>query len=509
MRKFIKMCAMALIPILILLGGIINAKSGPDISKRVELNFWMLGDPPKDLQLINDELNKLTLRDLNCTVKINMTTWTDWAQKYNLLLSSGQPIDLLFTADWVNYNQYAKKGAYTALYTLVPKYAPNLYKFVPKDMWEAVKVDGNIYTMPATWKEYVEEGIMYRNDLRKKYNLPVPDSLENLEKYLDGIKANEPTMDPSTEQVAEFLNGSQFCAISMLQFKPTHKWVTMNGMAYGLVADYASPRKVHSYWGSPEMADDMKLMKRFADKGFWSRNVLSNKTDPLVLFNSGKVAALFATNPVKFSEQLQRIKASHPDWEVAYYPYARTTKLIRPVHPIHNGFAIPRSAKNPERALMFYEKLVLDKTYNRLTEYGIEGKHYTIENGKYYKMLGDSNSNGFQRETMCGWAWRNPNYQLFDKSFDTVLALFKEFDSISKPDIFSSFVEDYTPYQAERAAVFQVTTQYLTPLHAGLVANPEAGLKTFMEKAKEAGLDKIQKEYIKQWLKYCDEKGIK
>ena len=43
-----------------------------------------------------------------------------------LLLSSGQPVDLLFTADWTNYQQYAKKGAFLALDEIVPKYAPQL-----------------------------------------------------------------------------------------------------------------------------------------------------------------------------------------------------------------------------------------------------------------------------------------------------------------------------------------------------------------------------------------------
>lgn len=43
----------------------------------------------------------------------------------------------------------------------------------------------------------------------------------------------------------------------------------------------------------------------------------------------------------------------------------------------------------------------------------------------------------------------------------------------------------------------------------GLVEDAEAGLKLFMEKAKAAGLEKIQSEYKKQWLQYLDEAAIK
>jgi len=81
-------------------------------------------------------------------------------------------------------------------------------------------------------------------------------------------------------------------------------------------------------------------------------------------------------------------------------------------------------------------------------------------------------------------------------------------DQIAKPDIFTGFAEDWTPYQAERAALEQVRQQYLHPLEVGLVDDVEAGLRTFMEKAKEAGLDTIQKAYTEQWLNYLKEAGI-
>ena len=152
--------------------------------------------------------------------------------------------------------------------------------------------------------------------------------------------------------------------------------------------------------------------------------------------------------------------------------------------------------------------MVTDKTYNQLTEYGIEGKNYKVENG-YYTMIGDSNSNGFPREAMQGWAWRNPEFMLFDKGYDGVKKIFADLDKIASPDKFTGFAEDYTSYQAERAALEQVEKQYLYPLEAGLVADVEVGLKTFMEKAKAAGLEKVQAEYKKQWLEYVKSAGIK
>ncbi|UUZ85064.1 extracellular solute-binding protein [Paenibacillus sp. P26] len=167
-----------------------------DTSKKVELQFYMLGDAPKDLPVIQDEINKLAEKDLNATIKFNYTSWTDWEQKYKPLLSSGQQVDLIFTAEWTQYQSYAKRGAFQPLDESLPKAAPELAKFVPKEMWDAVKIDGKIYTVPATYKEYVTNGFVYREDLREKYNLPKPTSIETYEAYLDGIKKNEPDMFP-------------------------------------------------------------------------------------------------------------------------------------------------------------------------------------------------------------------------------------------------------------------------------------------------------------------------
>src|SRR5690606_38906709 len=101
-----------------------------------------------------------------------------------------------FTAEWTQYQQYAKSGAFLPIDDILPVAAPKLYEFVPQDMWDAVRIDGNIYTVPATYKEYVTGGFVWREDLRQKYDLPKPVDLASFEAYLDGIKKNEPNIQP-------------------------------------------------------------------------------------------------------------------------------------------------------------------------------------------------------------------------------------------------------------------------------------------------------------------------
>lgn len=476
-----------------------QAPEGLDLSEHVELNFTMLGNAPKDLPKVQEEINKMAKDELNVTVTFNFTTWTDWDQKYKLMLSTGQPVDLLFTADWTQYQSYAKKGAFLRLDDLLPKAAPKLWEFVPQDMWDAVRIDGNIYTVPATYKEYVTNGFVWREDLRAKYNLPKPVDVETFEAYLDGIKKSEPNIQP----LAVGSGVQEILEYTMLDIKRN----AVGAMPYGMFATYDDPAGLNSYWGSPEQLEDLKTYKRWADNGYFSKNELNEKQTNQDKVINGAAAAMFGDNPVRYNDVLNKMKALHPDWELGYHPFPLTKGYATPVHPIHNGFAVPKSSKHPERALAFYEKMVLDKRYNQLTEYGFEGEHYTVEDG-YYKMIGDTNTNGFPRESMQGWAWRNPEFMLFEPSYDGIKAIFDELDKIQKPDIYTGFAEDYTEYQAERAALEQVQKQYYYPLLAGRVNDVEAGLNTFMEKAKQAGLDKVQEAYKQQWLTYLQEQGI-
>lgn len=474
-----------------------------DTSKQVELQFYMVGDGPKDLELITDKVNETTLADFNCTVKFNYTTWTDFAQKYSLLLSSGTPIDLIYTATWLDYWKYAKAGAFKPLNELLDNYAPELKAFIGDDYLSQAAIDGKIFTVPSNYKEFITDGVTYRKDLQEKFSLPVPDSLENVEKYLLGVKQNMPEQQLTMESVTTGVGVYTFSAMEILMLKYADTFGD-----YGLQFSDTDPANIHAYWGTDAFREDMKMFKRWADQGFWSKSVLSQQLDSAAFDNGNAVIVMQGENPMKYSGHLLTFQTDSADYEVGYYSYAFANKVALSVHPCQNGYAIPISSQNPERAIAFYQKLVMDKALNQLTEYGIEGTHYNNNNG-YYEAIGDAAETGFAREGMNGWAWRNEGYMLYDKSFDVVKELNTQLEPYRKTNYAGGFAEDFTSYQSQRAALGTVMTQYLAPLEAGLVDDVDAAVDEFMEKANAAGLQEIWAEYTKQWQAYVSNIGLK
>lgn len=478
-----------------------------DTSERVDLVFYVMGDAPADEQLVEDKLNEILLEKLNATVDFQFSTWTDFAQKYNLELTSSNA-DLIYIANWIGYSTLAASGAFEELDDLLDTVAPALRETVGETYLDGCRVNGKIYAVPSAWAEYVSAGIKYREDLREKYDLPVPDSIENLEAYLLGIQANDPNqglLTPTTEESQGF--STAFDAAWIFNIK--YPWAGTNGGNYGLVINNDNPSEMCEYWWSEDFEEDMRTLKRWADYGFWSKSALSD-TNNSESYKSGLcVAELAGQNPNKQIAAIQDFEKEHPDWKSEYIAYGEVTGVIYPADVTQNGTAIVRGCKNPERAMAVLQLMMTDKDVNRLIQYGIEGTHYEIDDEGIYHNISDK----FAYEGFNTWALRNGEFKLPQATDIALNEMFDKYEEISSKkkypnvSVTTGFVEDYEDYSVERQAVSNVMRQYLAPLQAGLVDDVDAAIENFREKVKEAGVDVCRENYKAQWEAFCEEKG--
>ena len=485
-----------------------------DTSERVDLVFYVMGDAPADEKLVEDAINKILLEKVNATIDMQFSTWTDFQQKYSLELTSGSA-DLIYIASWLNYGQLAKSGAFEELDTLLDTVAPDLKAAVGESSLGMCKIGGKVYAIPCTWAEYVCNGVKYREDLRAKYDLPVPNSVENMEAYLLGIQENDPSqglLTVTTEESQGFQTG--FDAAWIFNFK--YPWVTANGLPYGLAANYDSPEDVYDYWYSDDFVEDMKTMKRWADYGFWSKSALSDTNNSESYKNGLCVAEVAGQNPNKQITAINDFKNDgHDDWESVYIAYGETNGVIYPGHATQNGTAIVRGCKNPERALKVLELLMTDQELNNLMQAGIRGTHYDLDDDGIYVDLNDPASPKFPYEGFNTWALRNGDYKIQQESDIILNEMFDKYEKLGEKtkfpniNIYDGFSEDYDAYAAERTAVSNIMKQYLAPLQAGLVTDVDAAVEEFRQKMTDAGIDVCREGFKEQWVAYCEEYGYK
>lgn len=480
---------------------------GADLSERVDLVFYVMGDAPKDEELVEGKINEILLEKFNATIDFQFSTWTDFQQKYANQLTSGGA-DLIYIANWLNFGTLANAGAFLEMDALLDSHAPALKALIGDDALNMCRVSGDLYAIPNTWAEYVPLGITYREDLRAKYDLPVPDSFENIEKFFQGIKDNEPEQPILRVTNEESQNLTiAFDTAQLLNLK--YPWVQNNGLNYGLAANYETPSEVYDYWFSDDFVEDCKLFKHWADLGFWSKSALSDTNDSEAYRKGLCVAQVAGMNPNKQITAIHNFEEDAKGWISEYVTYGMITGAIYPGHATQNGTAIVRGTKHPERAIMVLEYLMTDRAINTLMQCGIEGVHYNIVDG-FYEVIPNT---GFLYENFNTWNLRNGEFKLMQKTDVTLQGMFDAYNEAAlktkypNVNIAGGFSENYEDYQAERAAVSNVMRQYLAPLQAGLVDDVDLKVAEFREKIKEAGLETVRANYTEQWLAYCEEYG--
>ena len=484
-----------------------GALAADDMSQEANLVFYVMGDAPKDEAVVEDAINAILKEKFNATLDFQFSTWTDFTQKYNTQLTSGGA-DLIYIANWLDYGLLARAGAFLELDDLLNEYAPELRALAGEDMLNMCRVEGELYAVPALWPEYVPLGIKYREDLRAKYDLPYPDSLENIEAYFAGVKEHEPDQVILRATASESSNSLNVAFDTANIFNIKYPWVAGNALPYGLAANYDTPDQVYDYWFSDDFVDDMKLMKKWADMGFWSKSALSDTNDSEAYDNGLAIAEVAGMNPNKQISSANNFAKDHPDWESAYITYGEVTGVMYPGHATQNGTAIVRGTKYPERCAMVLNFLMTNQEMNNLVQYGIEGKHYEVVDGIYKNL--DEN---FLYENFNTWNLRVNDYKLPQESDVALQAMFDKYNEIGAKskfpnvNIYGGFTEDYSEYEFQRTAVSNVMRQYLAPIQAGLVNDVDAAVAEFRQKVTEAGLQDCRDGFTEQWTDYCREYG--
>lgn len=463
------------------------ASNEPAKLSEVTLKMYLLGDKPKDYDLVYGEVNKLMKEKINATLDVQFIPWGDMGTKYPLLFSSGDDFDLIFTATgWCYYNQMAtRNGFYEITEDMLSKYAPNTWKNEPKVAWDQAKVNGKIYMVPNDQNEYGYNVVGIRGDLREKYGIGEIKSEADFEKYLDAVAKNEKDIVPIVNGGGQNLQwpyeveGNNLALVKGAGSEPLFVYD---------VNDQSG--KVLSMVETQQYTDYVTKMKQFADNGYWAKNSIASKETRDDAFKSGKAASM-VWNVGSVANAVSTMNKSHPEWKAEVVDINLGAKKLINVYT-NNGIAINATSKNPERALMALDLLRYDRDIYDLTNYGVKGTHWEPVGEDKYKTL-DATGN-FPAGGVCPWGWHTTlNRRAVDEPavVQQLTDLWAKNDTVHNP--LETFSFDDSKVKNEMAAINSVISQYGLPLNLGMV-DVNSGIATYKEKLKAAGLDKVLQE---------------
>jgi putative aldouronate transport system substrate-binding protein len=469
-----------------------------DTSKFVTINMTVYGKAQTDKDAVLAVVNKYLKEKINAEISIENIAAKDALTKYKLYIASGTDVDMMHGGLAIA-RILSKLGGLAELDGLLEKYTPQTFKSFPPIAWEQAKVDGKTVIIPLGNRPLKGVyGIAYREDLRKKYNVPEIVKYEDFGPYFEAISKNEKSLVPYFPAGASGTLGTYY-----LEEKFS---ITSSGLGGATpAADGSSLIGYNLKDKQPklvviplteEYGKYIEIAKTGNARGYWNRDSLTNTTLSFDLLIKG-VAAAVPTNNYFLDEQIQpSVVKSHPEWEIGYY-YSKNIVLGGLLSGV--GTIFRKGSDKLERALMAFDLLENDDYLYKTVIYGIKGTHFKLDDKGFYVALPEGIEStkhpylpGYQ---IAGAYWNDKldfprnrskafvdSTQYFDKNvvFPHMLTL-------------DSNIENIT---SEIAAVSDVMKQYAPMVALGMDADKL--LVEYKAKLKTAGVDKILAELQKQ-----------
>ena len=115
-------------------------------------------------QKVADAISEITVAKYNTTVDITRLSYGSFADEVNLMLSSGEKLDL-FPNFVISLLSAANNGQIVPLDDLLNEYGPDILASVPEAEWGVMTLDGQIYGVPNNKDKAEGFGIAVRTDI--------------------------------------------------------------------------------------------------------------------------------------------------------------------------------------------------------------------------------------------------------------------------------------------------------------------------------------------------------
>lgn len=463
------------------------------------VTYVVLGDKPKNGQLekVMEKVNAILKQKVNAELQFKWVEWADWQTKYNLLLASGEPLDLItIGTDWLDTWGNAQRGAFLPLTEdMLQTYAPKTYAEIPQEDWAQSKFKDDIVLIPEDhYTQWVNHGIYYRGDWAKEFGITTPiTDFDTLGKYFQGIKDNKKGIVPWDTNGT---NGTLFAGFEAAYTDNIDLPIATGYAGIFTGKSYDERYTVDSPVFNDAFIDFAGLMKQWADKGFWREDVLNYKGDTRTELKAGQTGS-DAHHTQTFKTLRVEMDKAQPGSELQMFAYSDTRGNLVSMPITHGGTSIGAHSKHPERALMVYDLIRQDPELYKLINYGIEGVQYEIKDGARTRPASyDDARDGFYTDF---WGGRiDANEIPSDTDWSGIGDIYKKYDGIKKPFPYGKFVFDKTSVDSEMTSISQVVGEQLPAILYGKAGDPAKAVQAFRDKLKAAGYDKVKAEIQKQ-----------
>ena len=415
------------------------------------------------------QVNPYLEEKIGVHVDVEVVGWGDWDTRRNVLVNTAGDYDILFT----NLNTYTNDvatGAFLDITDLLES-TPDLKSSIPDDYWDAMRVNGQIYGVPAMKDSSITQYLVMADDAFDEY---APD--------YDHTTFTDLTDPELTEALQAITDGSGQAAWPLSSSAATYltyQYDTLGAGIIGMGVKYNDTEaKVVSIFEQPDITEYLNLLRSWYQSGIINSDAATASED-----NSYKAASIAQGWS----------GAAKTNWGPAMGTTATAVQwgpTVLSNDSVRGSIScISANCQHPDKVLQFLELVNTDTYVRDLFYYGVEGDNweYTDETKtKVHKNNADWSMAGY---TQGSYFTVTPTDQYDFNEYDEVA----ELNAAAEPSVLLGFSMDIEPVRDQVQNCITICEKYKSELLTG-TRDPSELVPQMMSELEGAGFADVMAE---------------
>lgn len=471
MKKILLFIVM-IITFVVSCGGKEGAKSGETPTIKI---ITVGNGKPANYDTWIQKVNEYVEPKIGAKVDLEVIPWGDWATRRNVITTSNEKFDILFT-DIATYVNEVNIGAFLPLDELLAKPEfKDLWNLIPEKYWDGARVNGKIYSVPTYKDSSVSQYFIFDKSLTDKYGFDISTvkELKDIEPFFKAVQkdTNKPSLVLNFQGLYQMFTKYDEAGLGM--------------KALTVKVDDADA-KVISTFEDPYVLENLELLHKWYNEGMIN-------PDAATLMENPKYRPFFIAQGWPLAAKT--VWGPGNGGEVILTQYGPTVLSNGSIQGSMN--AISASSENPDKALAFLQLINTDTKLRDMFAYGEEGVTFDYVDAYGEKRI--DNEPGKYAD------WGVPAYTqgtFFNMSISKNVEVnqwleVKELNDKAIPSVLLGFSFNSDPVLDELANIQAIYKKYEAELLTG-TKEPKELIKVMLEEMKAVGFDKVKDELQKQ-----------
>lgn len=441
---------------------------------------------------------KLKEDGVNIEVSVTRIPWDAYAEKLNLMLTTGEEFELLHVMqDVKNLSAIAGMGAISSIHDSIQNY-PDLYNKFSETEWLGTLYKGEEYAVPCYWRSFdnTMSYMDYRSDIAEKVGYDeFPDTTEGIIDLMK--KSQDEILNETGMKAYSWFHQVQDTAHWLHRSYDTYPFYVENSLGICLIRQDGT---VDSFYESEEFKKDANTYYEMYQAGLIDPDILNR--DHQKQYDDANYGAMLPSQTFDpytgVTMQKNGVEGAEVKWVEAFgddipdmiYTY------------VQNLNAISSTSEDPESGLKFLNWLYASEENHDLFHYGIEGTHYTkTGDHRIEQVKGDDGNPLYNMDTWMTGYLPYMTYATDTPDEQVDYMTYKSDNYVISPA--AGFIFDSSNVTSELTNLQTEIISSIYPIKVGMVSY-EDNIDAAIEKLKAAGLDKYMEEYRTQFKAYLD-----